>query len=161
MVQHWHRQCFIASLLSFFLLGSNVNSFCYRPISQRSSESSSDAGVTSRSFTVSIDKEPLPPILIRFQQDLQLNGRGERTQQSYVRNVRKFAEFLNRDPDTASADLPWFRTERAATIYGVRYELGNERGSLAGGVPHPAFGTPLPRAGARGRGGRVQGLNDA
>jgi hypothetical protein len=37
---------------------------------------------------MSIDKEPLSPILVRFQQDLQLNRRGERTQQSYVRNVR-------------------------------------------------------------------------
>lgn len=53
---------------------------------------------------MSIDKEPLSPILVRFQQDLQLNRRGERTQQSYVRNVRKFAEFLRRDPDTASED---------------------------------------------------------
>lgn len=35
---------------------------------------------------MSIDKEPLSPILIRFQQDLQLNGLKERTQQSYVRN---------------------------------------------------------------------------
>lgn len=53
---------------------------------------------------MSIDKEPLSPVLIRFQQDLQLNRRGERTQQSYVRNVRKFAEFLKRDPDSASED---------------------------------------------------------
>jgi site-specific recombinase XerD len=53
---------------------------------------------------MSIDKEPLSPILIRFQQDIQLNRRGERTQQSYVRNVRKFAEFLKRDPDSASED---------------------------------------------------------
>ena len=53
---------------------------------------------------MSIDKEPLSPILVRFHQDLQLNRRGERTQQSYVRNVRKFAEFLKRDPDSASED---------------------------------------------------------
>ena len=53
---------------------------------------------------MSIDKEPLSPILIRFQQDLQLNGLKERTQQSYVRNVRKFSEFLKRDPDSASED---------------------------------------------------------
>ena len=53
---------------------------------------------------MSIDKEPLSPILIRFQQDLQLNGLKERTQQSYVRNARKFSEFLKRDPDSASED---------------------------------------------------------
>jgi site-specific recombinase XerD len=46
----------------------------------------------------------LSPILIRFQQDLQLNGLKERTQQSYVRNTRKFSEFLKRDPDSASED---------------------------------------------------------
>jgi integrase/recombinase XerD len=53
---------------------------------------------------MSIDKESLSPILIRFQQDLQLNGLKERTQQSYVRNVRKFSEFHKRDPDSASED---------------------------------------------------------
>jgi len=53
---------------------------------------------------MSIDKDPLSPILIRFQQDLQLNGLKERTQQSYVRNTRKFSEFLKRDPDSASED---------------------------------------------------------
>ncbi len=37
---------------------------------------------------MSIDNEPLSPILIRFQQDLQLNRHGERTQQSYVRNLQ-------------------------------------------------------------------------
>ena len=53
---------------------------------------------------MSIDKYPLSPILVRFQQDLQLNGQKERTQQSYVRNVRKFSEFLKREPETASED---------------------------------------------------------
>jgi hypothetical protein len=40
---------------------------------------------------MSVDKHPLSPILIRFQQGLKLNGLGERTQQSYTRNVRKFS----------------------------------------------------------------------
>jgi site-specific recombinase XerD len=53
---------------------------------------------------MSIDKCPLSPVLVRFQDDLQLNRCGERTQQSYVRNLRKFAEFLQRDPDSASED---------------------------------------------------------
>ena len=53
---------------------------------------------------MSIDKQPLSAILIRFQQDLQLNGLKERSQQSYVRNVRKFSEFLKRDPDSATED---------------------------------------------------------
>jgi site-specific recombinase XerD len=36
--------------------------------------------------------------------DLQLNGKGERTQQSYLRMLRKFTEFLQREPDTATED---------------------------------------------------------
>jgi hypothetical protein len=40
---------------------------------------------------MSIDKQPLFPILVRFQQALQLNRWGERTQQSYVRNLRRLA----------------------------------------------------------------------
>jgi len=53
---------------------------------------------------MSVDKHPLSPVLIRFQQDLKLNGLGERTQQSYTRNVRKFSEFLKREPNSASED---------------------------------------------------------
>ena len=50
------------------------------------------------------DKNPLSPILIRFKQDLQFNGLEERSQESYGRAVRKFSEFLKREPDTASED---------------------------------------------------------
>ena len=53
---------------------------------------------------MSKDLKPLSPIAIRFQQDLQLRGLGERTQQSYGRALRKFTEFLGREPDTASED---------------------------------------------------------
>ncbi len=44
---------------------------------------------------MSIDKCPLSPVLVRFQEDLQLNRCGERTQQSYVRNLRKFSEYFS------------------------------------------------------------------
>lgn len=50
------------------------------------------------------DKNPLSPILIRFKQDLQFNDLEERSQESYCRAVRKFSEFLKREPDTASED---------------------------------------------------------
>jgi len=50
---------------------------------------------------MSKDKKPLSPTLIRFQQDLQLNGLTERSQQSYGRTIRKFSEFLKRKPDSA------------------------------------------------------------
>jgi integrase/recombinase XerD len=36
--------------------------------------------------------------------DFQLNGKGERTQQSYLRMLRKFTEFLQHDPDSATED---------------------------------------------------------
>ena len=53
---------------------------------------------------MSKDKSPLSPTLLRFQQDLQLNGLTERSQESYGRAVRKFSEFLKREPDSASED---------------------------------------------------------
>ncbi|MDZ4851012.1 MAG: hypothetical protein SGI77_17130 [Pirellulaceae bacterium] len=40
----------------------------------------------------------LSPLAVRMQQDLQLNGKGERTQESYLRAVRKFAEFFGNSP---------------------------------------------------------------
>jgi len=51
---------------------------------------------------MSKDLHPLSPILIRFQQDLKLNGLSERTQESYVRAIRKFSDFLKHDPDSAT-----------------------------------------------------------
>jgi integrase/recombinase XerD len=53
---------------------------------------------------MSKDKYPLSPIAIKFQQDLQLKGLAEKTQQSYVRALRKFTEFLQREPDTATEE---------------------------------------------------------
>ena len=44
------------------------------------------------------DLKPQSPIAIRFQHDLKITGKEERTQQSYVRMLRKFAEFLGHDP---------------------------------------------------------------
>lgn len=50
------------------------------------------------------DPNNLSPIARRMKEDLQLNGKGERTQQSYLRMLRKFTEFLKREPDTATED---------------------------------------------------------
>lgn len=49
-------------------------------------------------------KLPSSPIAIRFKQDLQLKGLGERTQQSYCRALRKFTEFIQKEPDSATED---------------------------------------------------------
>jgi integrase len=45
---------------------------------------------------------PLSPLALKMQADLQLAGLGERTQESYLRSVRKFAQWLKRAPDQAS-----------------------------------------------------------
>ncbi len=47
---------------------------------------------------------PLTPLAQKMLQDLQLAGLGERTQESYLRAVRKFAQWLDKAPDQASED---------------------------------------------------------
>ena len=44
------------------------------------------------------------PILLRMKEDLQLNGKTEETQKSYIRGLRNFSLFLNRSPELASED---------------------------------------------------------
>jgi integrase/recombinase XerD len=46
----------------------------------------------------------LSTIALRMKEDLQLSGNGERTQESYVRMLRKFTEFLKREPDSATEE---------------------------------------------------------
>jgi integrase/recombinase XerD len=53
---------------------------------------------------MSIDLKPTCPVTARFLEDLKLNGKETRTQQAYVRAVRKFAEFLDHSPDLATED---------------------------------------------------------
>jgi integrase/recombinase XerD len=53
---------------------------------------------------MSIDLKPTCLVATRFLQDLKLSGASPRTQQSYVRAVRKFTEFLGHSPDLASED---------------------------------------------------------
>ena len=45
---------------------------------------------------------PLTPLAQQMLQDLQLAGLAERTHESYLRAVRKFAQWLNKSPDQAS-----------------------------------------------------------
>ena len=47
---------------------------------------------------------PLTPLAQRMLHDLQLAGRAERTQESYLRQVRKFAQWLMKSPDVATED---------------------------------------------------------
>ena len=53
---------------------------------------------------MSIDSNPSCPIIARFAEDLKLDGKRPRTQQSYCRHTRKFAEFLGHSPDLATED---------------------------------------------------------
>ena len=53
---------------------------------------------------MSNDKCPSFPTAIRFQQDLQINGLSERSQESYGRAIRKFSKFIKREPDSARED---------------------------------------------------------
>ena len=45
---------------------------------------------------------PLTPLAQKMLQDLQLAGKAERTQESYLRSVRTFAQWLDKSPDQAS-----------------------------------------------------------
>jgi integrase/recombinase XerD len=53
---------------------------------------------------MSRDLNPTCPITARFLEDLKLSGMEPRTQQSYVRAVRKFSEFLGHSPDLTTED---------------------------------------------------------
>lgn len=53
---------------------------------------------------MSRDFKPNCPITARFLEDLKLSGKEPRTQQAYVRAVRKFSEFLGHGPDLATED---------------------------------------------------------
>jgi site-specific recombinase XerD len=53
---------------------------------------------------MSRDLKPTCPITARFLEDLKLSAMEPRTQQSYVRAVRKFSEFLGHSPDQATED---------------------------------------------------------
>ena len=48
------------------------------------------------------DPNRLSPIALRMKEDLQLSGKGDRTQESYIRMLRKFTEFLKNEPDSAT-----------------------------------------------------------
>lgn len=53
---------------------------------------------------MSVDSKPTCAAIKRFAEDLKLNGKSARTQQSYCRALRKFAEYLGQSPELASED---------------------------------------------------------
>jgi hypothetical protein len=98
---------------------------------------------------MSKDLKPLSPIAIRFQHDLKINGKGERTQPSYVRMLRKFPEFLGRDPNSASEELRV--TDLCGCLFLFQARMGRQDPmpvALATGL-HPPYPPTSP-----GRGGK-------
>ena len=47
---------------------------------------------------------PINPLRQRMQHDMTMRGLGPHTQQDYIRHVRRFAAFLGRPPDVATAE---------------------------------------------------------
>jgi site-specific recombinase XerD len=59
------------------------------------------------------------PLRERMQHDMVLRGLGRHTQQDYIRHVRRFAAFLRRPPDTATAeDVRRFQLHQHETGFG-------------------------------------------
>ena len=62
---------------------------------------------------------PVSALRARMIEDMNVRGFSEKTRNDYVRNVRAFAAFIGRSPDTATAeDLRCFQLHQAQT--GVR-----------------------------------------
>src|ERR1700752_201371 len=64
-------------------------------------------------------QRPVSPLRARMIEDMMVRGFSEKTRNDYIRNVRAFAAFVGRSPDTATAeDLRRFQHHQAQT--GVR-----------------------------------------
>jgi len=70
---------------------------------------------------------PVRPLRQRMQHDMMMRGLLPRTQDQYIRHVRRFAAFLGRPPDTATAeDLRSFQVQQ--------HESGASAGTINGAV---------------------------
>ena len=49
-------------------------------------------------------EERTTPLRQRMIEDMRIRGMGEKTQQAHIRDVKDFAGFLGRSPDTATPD---------------------------------------------------------
>ena len=76
--------------------------------------------------TISTDT-PVKPLRQRMQHDMMMRGLMPRTQEQYIRHVRRFAAYLGRPPDTATAeDLRNFQIHQ--------HESGASAGTINGAV---------------------------
>jgi integrase/recombinase XerD len=70
-------------------------------------------------MTSQLSDRPVSALRARMIEDMRVRGFSERTRNDYIRNVRGFAAFIGRSPDTATAeDLRRFQHHQAHT--GVR-----------------------------------------
>ena len=53
-----------------------------------------------------MSEKPISPLRQRMIEDMSVRGLTENTRGDYVRNVRAFAVFISRSPDTATAEDP-------------------------------------------------------
>ncbi|PKP67391.1 MAG: integrase [Alphaproteobacteria bacterium HGW-Alphaproteobacteria-5] len=71
-------------------------------------------------------EEKTTPLRQRMIEDMHIRGLAEKTQQAHIRNVKLFAAFLGRSPDTATPDdlrawqLHMVKSEVSATTFNVR-----------------------------------------
>ena len=86
--------------------------------------------------TPSIDA-PVSPLRQRMQHDMLMRGLGSHTRQDYVRQVRCFAAFLGRSPDTATPDdIRCFQLDQ--------HEKGVGPANINGAVSALRFLLPVP-----------------
>lgn len=67
-------------------------------------------------MTQTISQEPMSPLRVRMLEDMRLRQLGRACQNNYVRAVKKFAAFLGRSPETATAeDIRRFQLHQSET----------------------------------------------
>src|SRR5271168_4618580 len=67
-------------------------------------------------MTSDISRRPISPLRARMVEDMTVRGFNEHTRRDYVRQVRAFAAFIGRSPDTATAeDLRLFQLHQTQT----------------------------------------------
>ena len=75
---------------------------------------------------------PITPLRQRMQQDMVMRGLGTHTQHDYIRHVRRFAAFLGRTPDTATAEDI------------LRFQLYQHENSVGPATNRPTFARHVP-----------------
>jgi integrase/recombinase XerD len=73
--------------------------------------------------TQPIDR-PVTPLRQRMLDDMAMRAMGARTQHDYVRDVRAFAGFLGRSPDTATAEDGVGESTISGTVSALRFLFG-------------------------------------